>query len=120
MKHLTKGNHPARAAAPALALLAAIAAGLAAAPAHAQKYPVTPAQSDTARQVAQAGVPLEELAPDAPDRYVVKKGDSLWAIAGLYLKRPWRWPELWGMNYEEIRNPNLIYPGQMLRIPKRG
>ena len=119
MKHLTKGNHPARAAAPALALLAAIAAGLAAAPAHAQKYPVTPAQSDTARQVAQAGVPLEELAPDAPDRYVVKKGDSLWAIAGLYLKRPWRWPELWGMNYEEIRNPNLIYPGQVLHLERK-
>ena len=79
----------------------------------------TPAQKATAQQVARSGVPLSELAPDAPDHYVVKIGDTLWAISGLFLKRPWRWPELWGMNLAEIRNPHLIYPGQELHLVKK-
>lgn len=118
MTHLSTGTLPTLATATAWAVLAAVAT-LSPALSRAQKFPVLPAQSDTARLVAQAGVPLEELSPNAPDRYVVKKGDSLWAIAGLYLKRPWRWPELWGMNYEEIRNPHLIFPGQVLHLERR-
>ena len=90
MKHLNTGNLPALASVSAWAVLAAALAGLSSGLTHAQNFPITPAQTQTARQVAQTGVPLEELAPDAPDRYVVKKGDSLWAIAGMYLKRPWR------------------------------
>ncbi len=100
----------------AVALLAA--AGSAAA--LAQKYPITPGQRATAQQVAEAGVPLSELAPNAPDHYVVKKGDTLWAISGLFLKSPWRWPELWGMNLQDIRNPHLIYPGQELYLERSG
>ncbi len=79
-------------------------------------YPITPRQRQTAQRVAQTGVPLEELGPDAPERYQIKRGDTLWAISGLYLKRPWRWPELWGMNLQQIRNPHLIFPGQVLRL----
>ncbi len=82
-------------------------------------YPITPEQSATAKQVAQAGVPLSELVPDAPDSYVIKSGDTLWAISRMYLRSPWRWPELWGMNLEEISNPHLIYPGQTLYLDKR-
>lgn len=96
--------------------------GLLALPAWAQKFPnlpISPQQRATADQVAQAGVPLADLAPDAPDVYVVKAGDTLWAIARMYLKSPWRWPELWGMNLEEILNPHLIFPGQTLYLHKR-
>ncbi|MEG3003042.1 MAG: LysM domain-containing protein [Comamonas sp.] len=86
--------------------------------ADARHLPVTDQQRSTAQQVAQRGVPVEELAPNAPDSYTVKRGDTLWGISGLYLRRPWRWPELWGMNMESIRNPHLIYPGQVLYLEK--
>jgi len=101
-----------------VALAAIGLAALVATGAHAQTYPVTPAQRSTAQQVAQQGVPLADLVPDAPDQYTVKKGDTLWAISGMYLKSPWRWPELWGMNMEEIKNPHLIFPGQLLVLEK--
>ncbi|MDD2730285.1 LysM peptidoglycan-binding domain-containing protein [Malikia sp.] len=81
-------------------------------------YPITSGQRRDAQRVAQAGVPLSELSPDAPDRYQVKRGDTLWDISGLFLRRPWRWPELWGMNLQQIRNPHLIFPGQLLLLNK--
>jgi LysM domain len=83
-------------------------------------FPVTGQQRATAQQVAQAGVPLSELAPNAPDSHTVQRGDTLWGISKLFLKSPWRWPELWGMNLEQIRNPHLIFPGQMLVLEKSG
>lgn len=101
-----------------LAALAVISGGTTAA--WAQNYPVTPQQRATAQQTAQQGVPLSELAPNAPDEYTVKPGDTLWAISRLYLLRPWRWPELWGMNINEIANPHRIYPGQVLYLDKTG
>jgi len=85
-----------------------------------QHYPVTPSQKATAQQVAQTGVPLDELVADAPDSYTVKSGDTLWAISGLFLKRTWRWPELWGMNLQEIQNPHRIFSGQQLFLEKNG
>jgi LysM repeat protein len=97
---------------------AVLAAVLVALPVIAQ--PVSPAQRSTAQQVAQAGVPLSELAPNAPDSYSVKQGDTLWGISRLFLTSPWRWPELWGMNMEEVRNPHRIYPGQVLVLEKSG
>ncbi|CAN7663883.1 LysM domain-containing protein [Variovorax paradoxus] len=101
-----------------LAALAVITGGTTAA--WAQNYPITPQQRATAQQTAQTGVPLSELAPNAPDEYTVKPGDTLWAISRLYLLRPWRWPELWGMNISEIANPHRIYPGQVLYLDKTG
>lgn len=80
--------------------------------------PITAEQRRVADEVASAGVPLSELAPNAPDQHVVKSGDTLWDISALFLKSPWRWPELWGMNREQIRNPHLIYPGQVLMLVK--
>jgi LysM repeat protein len=104
--------------------LAALWAGatLLAGPATAAEpsFPITPQQRSTAQQVAQAGVPLSELAPNAPDSHTVQSGDTLWDISKLFLKSPWRWPELWGMNLDQVRNPHLIYPGQVLVLEKTG
>jgi hypothetical protein len=100
--------------------LALAALGLSGASAHAVNWPVTPQQRSTAQQVAQAGVPLSELAPNAPDTYTVKRRDTLWDISSMFLRSPWRWPELWGMNLDQIRNPHLIYPGQVLVLDKSG
>jgi nucleoid-associated protein YgaU len=84
--------------------------------AHAVERTVTPAQQAQAATAAQAGIPESELSTRAPAQYTVRRGDTLWAISGKYLKRPYRWPELWGMNREQIRNPHLIYPGQILYL----
>ena len=108
----------ATALAPAAVMLGALAA-VGAAFAQPSRMPVRPEWRDTAQRVAQAGVALEDLAPNAPDSHTVQKGDTLWGISTLFLKSPWRWPELWGMNMDQVRNPHLIYPGQVLVLEKK-
>ena len=52
--------------------------------------------------------------PNAPDQHRVVKGDTLWDISGVFLQHPWCWPQVWGLNRAEIRNPHWIYPGQII------
>jgi LysM repeat protein len=63
-------------------------------------------------EASEGGVAIN---PNAPDRYVVKRGDTLWGIAKVFLRDPWFWPEIWQVN-PQVQNPHLIYPGDTLRL----
>ena len=56
-----------------------------------------------------------QLKENAPEKYTVQKGDTLWDISSMYLQSPWRWAEIWSYN-EYINNPHLIYPGDVLYL----
>lgn len=71
---------------------------------------------------APAAAPSEpvELQDSPPARYIVKKGDTLWGISSRFLKNPWKWPDVWGINRDAIRNPHLIYPGDVVILDLTG
>lgn len=62
-----------------------------------------------------AGADEVQLKPDHPDRYTVKKGDTLWDISSRFLSSPWYWPRVWKIN-DQIKNPHLIYPGDVILL----
>lgn len=60
---------------------------------------------------------VETPAVEQATFYEIKKGDTLWKIAKEHLGDGNRYPEIFEANREVIKDPDLIYPGQMIRIP---
>jgi hypothetical protein len=81
-----------------------------------QITPLPPAEAATPTIVENAPPKVE--VPEKPTKYVVRKGDSLWKIAGKVYGNPLKWPRIYRANKDKIKNPNRIYVNQVLTVPQ--
>ena len=82
-----------------------------------QITPLPPAQA-AAPTIVENEPPPKIETPEKPTKYVVRKGDSLWKIAGKVYGNPLKWPRIYRANKDKIKNPNRIYANQVLTIPQ--
>lgn len=78
---------------------------------------VEPTESSTVTPVGEPAAPAAPVHAESAGSHKVVKGDTLWDLAGSYLKDPFQWPKIYNANKDKIENPRLIYPNQEFTIP---
>ncbi|HUL57860.1 MAG TPA: LysM peptidoglycan-binding domain-containing protein [Anaeromyxobacteraceae bacterium] len=106
-----------RAVAWAAAVLLAVAVGVALRSGSARTPAPAPASSRLLPGPAEAAAPAAAPASAAGREVEVRAGDTLWDLARRHLGDPFAWPRLHRANRELVADPDLIFPGQRLRVP---
>lgn len=79
---------------------------------------VKPKNNNTTKNVAKVNKkPPRPVEKPKVRTHTVVRGDTLWHIAKRYLANGAKWKEIYNLNKDKIKNPNLIYPGQVFKIP---